>query len=122
MRRPMRLLILGSAALLLTGLLTPGAAASRFSMSYIYFGSPSAYVERVEQTKGSLDEISPNYFNLNSDGTLNFTGSGVNTFVAQMHQQGIRVVPFLSNHWDRALGQRPWPIGKSWRNRLPKRF
>ena len=106
MRRPMRLLILGSAALLLTGLLTPGAAASRFSMSYIYFGSPSAYVERVEQTKGSLDEISPNYFNLNSDGTLNFTGSGVNTFVAQMHQQGIRVVPFLSNHWDRALGQK----------------
>ena len=106
MKRPSRLLTLGCTALLMAALLTPGAAAKRFSMSYVYFGSPSAYIERVEQTQGSLDEISPNYFNLNTDGTLNFTGSGVSSFVEQMHRQGVRVVPFLSNHWDRALGQK----------------
>ena len=106
MKRPSRLWRRGCTALLMAALLTPGAAAKRFSMSYVYFGSPPAYIERVEQTQGSLDEISPNYFNLNTDGTLNFTGSGVSSFVEQMHRQGVRVVPFLSNHWDRALGQK----------------
>ncbi len=106
MKRPKWSLRLGCAALALAALLTPVTAARRFNMSYLYFGSPSAYSQRVQQTQGALDEISPNYFNLNADGTLQFTGSGCASFVEEMHQQGIRVVPFLSNHWDRALGQK----------------
>ena len=106
MNRFRHLLTLSCTALLLGALLTPTAAARRFSMSYVYFGSPSSYIDRVQQTQNSLDEISPNYFNLNSDGTLQFTGSGGAAFVEEMHQRGIRVVPFLSNHWDRALGQK----------------
>lgn len=107
MRVQRRLFPLLCTVLLLAALLTPAAAARRFSMSYVYFGSPSSYVERVDGTQGSLDEISPNYFNLNSDGTLNFTGgSGVTAFVEQMHRRGVRVVPFLSNHWDRELGRK----------------
>ncbi len=107
MRVQRRLFPLLCTVLLLAALLTPAAAARRFSMSYVYFGSPSSYVERVEGTQGSLDEISPNYFNLNSDGTLNFTGgSGVTAFVEQMHRRRVRVVPFLSNHWDRELGRK----------------
>ena len=107
MRVQRRLFSLLCTALLLAALLTPTAAARRFSMSYVYFGSPSSYVERVDGTQGSLDEISPNYFNLNSDGTLDFTGgSDVAAFVEQMHQRGVRVVPFLSNHWDRELGRK----------------
>ncbi len=107
MRPPHRLAALGCAALVVSALLLSEATAQRFSMSYLYFGTPAAYVERVERTRGSLDEISPNYFNLNTDGTLNFTGgSSAKSFVAEMHRQGVRVVPFLSNHWDRALGQR----------------
>lgn len=85
-------------------LFSVSASAGRFNMTYLYFGSPSAYVQRVEQARGALDEISPNYFNLNEDGTLNVTDSGISNFVSQMHARGIRVVPFLSNHWDRALG------------------
>ena len=108
MRFPKRLFHLSCTVLLLTTFLTPAAAARRFSMSYVYFGSPSSYVERVDGTQGSLDEISPNYFNLNSDGTLNFTGGNdAAAFVEQMHRCGVRVVPFLSNHWDRELGGRP---------------
>ena len=107
MRVQRRLFSLLCTVLLLAALLTPTAAARRFSMSYVYFGSPSSYVERVDGTQGSLDEISPNYFNLNSDGTLDFTGgSDVAAFVEQMHQRGVRVVPFLSNHWDRELGRK----------------
>ena len=107
MRFPKRLFHLSCTALLLITFLTPAAAARRFSMSYVYFGSPSSYVERVDGTQGSLDEISPNYFNLNSDGTLNFTGGNdAAAFVEQMHRRGVRVVPFLSNHWDRELGRK----------------
>ena len=84
MRCPPRLFALSCAALLLGALLTPAADARRFSMSYLYFGNPSAYVQRVQQTQGSLNEISPNYFNLNADGSLNFTGSSISSFVSQM--------------------------------------
>ena len=102
-----RALALGGALLTAAALLTPGAAARRFSMSYVYFGDPSAYIERVERTRESLDEISPNYFNLNSDGTLKFTASSsAQSFAAEMRRRGVRVVPFLSNHWDRELGRR----------------
>ena len=59
MRFPKRLFHLSCTALLLTTFLTPAAAVRRFSMSYVYFGSPSSYVERVDGTQGSLDEISP---------------------------------------------------------------
>ena len=69
MRPPHRLAALGCAALVVSALLLSEATAQRFSMSYLYFGTPTAYVERVERTRGSLDEISPNYFNLNTDGT-----------------------------------------------------
>ena len=100
-----KLISMACALFLSAALLVPGAAAAgRFNMSYIYFGSPSAYAERVVQTNGAIQEISPNYFNLNADGSLNVTGSDISGFVSQMHGMGVRVVPFLSNHWDRELG------------------
>ena len=102
-----RLPALGCALLLSASLLVTGAgAAGRFSMSYLYFGSPSAYTRRVEQTGGALQEVAPNYFNLNEDGSLKVTGSGIEQFVGEMHAMGVKVVPFLSNHWDRELGVR----------------
>ena len=101
MRVQRRLFPLLCTVLLLAALLTPAAAARRFSMSYVYFGSPSSYVERVDGTKGSLDEISPNYFNLNSDGTLNFTGgSGVT-------DAGFEWSPFSATTGTGSWGGRP---------------
>lgn len=76
----------------------------RFHMSYLYFGGESSYVQTVAQTKGSIHEISPNYFNLNPDGSLKVTGMNIESFVSKMHAMNIRVVPFLSNHWDQNLG------------------
>ena len=107
MTRLKRIFAAGCAVLTAAALMIPGAAARRFSMTYLYFGSPSAYIERVDGTQNSLDEVSPNYFNLNSDGTLNFTGgTSASGFVTEMHRRGVRVVPFLSNHWDRELGRK----------------
>lgn len=80
------------------------AADYKFSMSYIYFGSSSAYTELVDTAQDSLDEVSPNYFTVGSDGTLLLTPAVRADFVAAMHSRGIAVVPYLSNSWDRAAG------------------
>jgi len=83
---------------------TAGAGMEKFNMSYIYFGDSSSYIYHVEQTKDSLNEVSPNYFNINDDGTLKLTSAVDTAFVKEMHKRGIKVVPFLSNHWDREKG------------------
>ncbi|MFC6604053.1 peptidoglycan-binding protein [Ectobacillus funiculus] len=42
---------------------------------------------------------------MNADGSLQLTGQLDPNFINQMHEKGIKVVPFLSNHWDRNLGR-----------------
>ncbi|HHV96526.1 MAG TPA: glycoside hydrolase [Clostridiaceae bacterium] len=77
----------------------------RFNMSYIYFGNIGGYINSVNKTKDTLDEIAPNYFELNSDGSLKLTHKLDINFIEEMHSRNIRVVPFLSNHWDYNLGR-----------------
>ncbi len=76
----------------------------RFNMSYIYFGNSGTYTSYVDDTKGSLNDISPSYFDLNEDGSLKLTPAVDRSFVKQMHERGVKVTPFLSNHWDRQVG------------------
>ena len=86
----------------------------KFNMSYIYFGDKSTYLDCVENTKGSIKEISPNYFDLNADGSLKITSALDTSFISRMHERGIRVAPFLSNHWNRELGRKALAGGTSW--------
>lgn len=76
----------------------------RFNMSYIYFGDTGAYTRYIDNTCGSLDDISPSYFDLNEDGTLKLTLAVDRSFVDEMHKKGVKVTPFLSNHWNRQIG------------------
>lgn len=76
-----------------------------FNMGYLYFGNSEQFLEAVQQTKGTINAVSPTYFNLNADGTLNLTTQVDRHFIAAMQANGVRVVPFLSNHWDRAVGE-----------------
>jgi len=78
--------------------------AEKFNMSYVYFGDTAAYKGYVDNTEGSLDDISPSYFDLNEDGSLKLTIAVDRHFVDQMHERGIKVTPFLSNHWNRQAG------------------
>lgn len=82
------------------------ATTDKFNMSYIYFGDPSKYKYYVNRTNGSLDVISPSYFDLNDNGTLKLTSSVSTSFINDMHKIGVKVVPFLSNHWDRNKGKK----------------
>ncbi|WP_202077494.1 S-layer homology domain-containing protein [Caldalkalibacillus salinus] len=78
---------------------------SRFNMTYIHYPSTSAYVETVEQTQEALDVVSPNYFDISSEGELEITSKLDTSFIEEMHARGVKVVPFLSNHWDRTSGE-----------------
>ncbi|HHW47300.1 MAG TPA: glycoside hydrolase [Clostridiaceae bacterium] len=82
------------------------SATGKFNMSYIYFGDPSMYKYYVNRTNGSLDVVSPNYFDLYDNGTLKLTNSLSTDFINEMHKMGVKVVPFLSNHWDRNKGKK----------------
>jgi spore germination protein YaaH len=87
-----------------TRYLSPCPTTGRFNMSYVYFGNSTLYTDLVDNTDGSLDEIAPNYFDLNEDGTLKLTPTVNRSFINDMHNRGIKVAPFLSNHWDRQKG------------------
>ncbi len=76
----------------------------RFSMTYVYSGTVATQLSNVDVAANSLDEVSPNFFNINKNGTLSLTipDSG---YVASLKAKGLSVVPFISNHWNRGLGQ-----------------
>jgi spore germination protein YaaH len=76
----------------------------KFNMSYIFFSNTSDYTSMVDSTQNSLNEVSPNYFELTHDGSLTLTSSVSETFISDMHARGITVVPFLTNDWSRAVG------------------
>lgn len=81
------------------------APTSKLNMAYIYSGQPSSYVDYVDATKGAINAISPDFFNLNTDGRLQLTPKVTIDLVNEMHKRNIKVIPFLSNHWDRDLGR-----------------
>ncbi|EOC99319.1 glycosyl hydrolase family 18 protein [Caldisalinibacter kiritimatiensis] len=79
---------------------------TKFNMSYIYFTDESTYEYYVNRTSNSLQVISPNYFNINDDGSLKITSKLDKKFIKNMHNENVKVVPFLSNHWDREKGRK----------------
>lgn len=81
-----------------------GVGNEKYNMSYLYFGKPVSYISYVDKTRDSLDTISPSYFDLNEDGSLKLTPVIDLHLIEEMHKRGVKVTPFLSNHWDRAKG------------------
>lgn len=80
-------------------------ANERYAMSYVYYGTGEAQLESVSAAEDTLSVVSPSYFNISADGGLSLGGIS-ETFIKKMHASGIEVVPFLSNHWDRASGEK----------------
>jgi len=74
-----------------------------YGLSYVYFGSVADQIENVKKSSKVIDTVSPSYFDLTAEGKLNISALNT-TFIESMHRDKIRVVPFLSNHWDRKIG------------------
>lgn len=78
-------------------------ANDRYSMTYLSYGSYQTQLEYVALSNNSFSVISPSYFNITSDGSLTVEeiSSG---YVSAMHERNVKIVPFLSNHWDKQSG------------------
>ncbi|MFD2044509.1 cell wall-binding repeat-containing protein [Ornithinibacillus salinisoli] len=79
-------------------------AATDFNMGYLYYGSTSSQISFVDRTNGVINHTSPSYFDIHADGTLD-TSNLSPTFINEMKKRGVKVVPFLSNHWNRDVGR-----------------
>lgn len=79
-------------------------AATDFNIGYLYYGSPTTQITFVDQTDSVINQTSPSYFDIYKDGTLD-TSNLSEVFIRDMHSRGVKVVPFLSNHWDREIGR-----------------
>lgn len=75
-----------------------------YAMSFLYGGTNTQYINCVQNANGVLDSVSPDYFEINADGGLK-TGKIDRHFITAMHDKGVQVIPFISNYWDRKLGQ-----------------
>ena len=78
-------------------------AADRVSLGFLY--GISNQVELVDRTNGAINQVSPTCLNLSSKGNLVVTSELSHSFVEEMHARGIKVTPFLSNHWSRSKGR-----------------
>ncbi|WP_070808146.1 cell wall-binding repeat-containing protein [Halalkalibacter okhensis] len=81
------------------------AEAADFTMSYLFFGDTRTQISYVDRTQGQVQVVSPSYFDLKEDGSLDLSWQFDPAFIDAMHTRGVKVVPFLSNHWDRELGR-----------------
>ncbi len=76
---------------------------SKFNMTYLYGGTVEQQIAKV-QAAGSFQTVSPSYFDIDSSGRLVLNNIS-SRLISAMHEMGIKVVPMLSNHWDRKGGQ-----------------
>ncbi|WP_017755171.1 stalk domain-containing protein [Calidifontibacillus oryziterrae] len=79
-------------------------ANERINFSYIYSVSKNDYVKHVDQANNTINIIAPNYFDLSKHGDLIITENFDAAFIKEMKKRNIKVVPFLSNHWDKEAG------------------
>ena len=79
-------------------------AAERLSLGYIYNASKS-HSEIIEVTNNSINVVSPTCFDLDINGRLEINEILDESFIHEMHAKGIKVTPFLSNHWGRKRAQ-----------------
>lgn len=80
-----------------------GAEVSKYSMGYLYSGTTSEQISYISRTNNSINAVSPSYFDINADGSINVNISG-KELIEYAHSQGLKVIPFLSNHWNRQAG------------------
>lgn len=81
-------------------------ANDRINMTYLYRGTVKDFKIQIDKTNGSLDVVLPNLFNIKSDGSIDINNVIDSQFIEDMHRKGIKVIPYISNHFDRELGRK----------------
>ena len=101
-----KLIVLVLALVVFMGLSNYVYADGRVNMTYLYRGTMKDYKTYINKTNGSVDVVLPNLFNIKSDGRIDITNVIDKQFVQDMHKKGIKVIPYISNHFDREVGRK----------------
>lgn len=105
-KRTKKLIIIVLALVVFMGLSNYIYADGRVNMTYLYRGTTKDYKTYIDKTNDSVDVILPNLFNIKSDGRIEITDVIDKQFVKDMHKKGIKVIPYISNHFDREVGRK----------------
>jgi len=76
-----------------------------YTRMYLFGGTTTTYINQVDAAQGTIDTVSPDYFDIDPYGNL-YMPKIDRYFIEEMHKRDIAVVPFISSHWDRELGIR----------------
>ena len=79
------------------------ASVNDIHMTYLYGETSSTYLKNIDMTVGALNTATPGFYELNADGSLKSLVD--KSLVEQLHKRGLKVVPYITNHFDRKLGQ-----------------
>ncbi len=77
----------------------------KMNLTYLYAGTTSIYINNIDRCKGAVNVVCPDYLEIYESGDLKILPKADEDFVKAMHARGIKVIPFLSNHWERELGR-----------------
>jgi len=91
-------------ALILSLCAASPAAAHGHAMSFLYGGTTTQYNKYMQNAEGVLNSVSPDYFEVGPDGGLVIPKMDA-AFIRAMHDKGVKVTPFITNHWDRPYGE-----------------
>lgn len=83
-----------------------GTAESREILTYLYGGTSDYYLNLLSKTQNSIKTVSPDFFEISNEGNLLLASPDkLNaSFIQNLHEQGIKVIPFITNHWNRTIG------------------
>ncbi len=75
-------------------------------LTYLYAGTTVSYLKSLNDTNGAISTICVDYFDISSTGNLLITPIDKidPAFISQMQKRGVMITPFISNHWNRAVG------------------
>jgi len=79
-------------------------AEDRVSLGFLYGSTEN--LDLIDRTNGAINQVAPTCLDLDEKGNLDLTSNLTHTFVEKMHERGLIVTPFLSNHWARQKGRR----------------
>ncbi|MCX8074627.1 MAG: SH3 domain-containing protein [Clostridia bacterium] len=80
-----------------------GTDVQKYSMAYLYSTTSSGQISDIDKTNNAINTVSPSYFNIQADGSLQI-GNISSDLINYCHSKGLKVIPFLSNHWDKQAG------------------
>ncbi len=81
-------------------------AAAYESRSYLYGGSTPIYENNIARTRGNLSMVMADYFHIDENGDAALSKTPDRRFIQARQAEGIQVVAFVSNHWDRTAGRK----------------